>query len=59
MVHQSFERAAGFVPVAVEQQGWILTPHQCYLVLLGPDELELPSTAKKTQRQHPGHVKVL
>lgn len=54
--HQNFVWAAGSVPVAGEQQGWILTPRWRHLVLLGPDELELPSTAKKTWRQEPTQV---
>lgn len=42
MVHLSFEWAVGSVPAAVGRQEWILPPHQPHLVLLEPDELELP-----------------
>lgn len=47
MVHQSFEWAADCVPVAGGQQGLNLGPHQLHLVLLDPDDLELPSAATR------------
>jgi len=53
MVRQSFERAAGSVPAAGGQRGWILIRHLLHLVLLGLDETELPSAALKTHKQQP------
>lgn len=57
-MHQSFEWVVGSVPVAEGQQGWILPPHQPHLVLLGPDELALPSGAEKDTDNtlHIGHL---